>query len=130
LQRWIAHPMVEQEGKGVRGLCAKQSACQVPHTSRAHTRLYGVTLSKLAKDGVYPVTKPTEEGTPFGVRLAPLGGGVWSQKLYAHTRQLLLSGLGRVVVTVPNTRRPEVRSVSFRALRRVRERWPELRKSE
>ncbi len=91
--------MVEQEGHGVREDFAQQSACQMPEVARPHL-LYAVALCELAENGVYPVAKAAEEGAPLGVRVSLLGG-VWSQKLYAHPRQLLF-GLGRVVVAVPD----------------------------
>jgi len=50
----------------------------VPQITRPHP-LYGVASGELGKDGVYPVTKPDEENTPFGIRVSLLGG-VQSQK--------------------------------------------------
>jgi hypothetical protein len=89
--------VVEQKRYGVREDFAQQSACQMPQIARPHP-LYAVALCELAEDGVYPVAKPTEEGTPFGIGIELLGG-IWGQKLYAHRRQLF-SGLGRMVVAV------------------------------
>jgi hypothetical protein len=91
--------MVEQESHGVREDFAHQPACQVPPIARPHP-LYAVASGELRKDGVYPVAKTAEEGTPLRIWIS-LFGGVGSQKLYAHLRQLLL-GLGRVVVSIPD----------------------------
>jgi hypothetical protein len=93
----VAHPMVEQEGYGVREDFAQQPACQMPQITRPHP-LYTVASGELRKDGVYPVTKPAEEGTPFGIGVCLLGG-VRGQKRYASPRQLFF-GLGRVVVAL------------------------------
>jgi hypothetical protein len=89
--------VVEQEGYGVREDFAQQPACEMPHVARPHP-LYGIALCELAENTVYPVTKPTEEGTLFRGRISLLGG-VWSQKLHTHARQLL-PGLRRVVVAL------------------------------
>src|SRR5215207_4615857 len=97
LKGWIAHPMVEQKGQGVREDFAQQSACQMPEVTRPHL-LHAVALCELAKNGVYPVAKPTEEGASFRGRLSLLGG-VGSQKLHAHACQLL-PGLWRMVVAI------------------------------
>jgi hypothetical protein len=90
--------MVEQEGNGVRENFAQQSACQMPQVARPHL-LYRIALCELTKNGVYPVTKPTEKGALFRGRVSLLLGGVRGQKLYAHTYQLL-AGLWRMVVAV------------------------------
>ena len=95
----ITYSVVEQEGYGVREDFAQQSACQMPCVARSHP-LYGVTLRELAENGVYPVTKLTEEGALFGIGVSLLGG-IRGQKLHAHTRQLL-PGLWRMVVAVCN----------------------------
>src|SRR5215213_9066366 len=71
----------------------------MPRVARPHP-LYAVALCELAEDGVYPVVKPTEEGARFGIRVSLLGG-VWSEQLDPHARQLL-PGLGRVVVAIPD----------------------------
>src|SRR5919107_5752746 len=71
----------------------------MPHIACPHP-LYGVASHKLRKDGIYPVSKATQEGAPLGTPIA-LFRGVRSQKLYAHARQLL-PGLGRVVVAIPD----------------------------
>ena len=97
MQRWVAAPMVEQESYGVREDLAKQPAGEVPEVPGPHP-LHAVAPYELRKDGVYPVTQPAEEGTPFGIRVFLLGG-VRGQKPNAHTRQLLL-GLRGVVITV------------------------------
>ena len=99
LQRIVAQLRVEQESDGVAQHLPKQSARQMPQITGPHP-LYGITLGELTKEGVYPVAKPTEEGAPFRMRLSFLGG-VRSQKLYTHTRQLL-SGLRRMVVAISN----------------------------
>ncbi len=91
--------MVEQDRNGVRENLSQQPTCQVPQISRPHP-LHGVISGELRKGGVYSVTKLAEEGTPFGIRFALLGG-VCSQKLYAHPRQYL-PALGRVAVAVPD----------------------------
>jgi hypothetical protein len=75
----------------------QQPACQMPQVTCPHP-LYTVASGELGKDGVYPVTKPAEDGTPFGMRVSLLGG-VWCQKLYAHTRQIFF-GLWRMVVSI------------------------------
>ena len=97
LQRLVAYPMVEQESHGMREHLSKQSTSKVPQIACPYP-LYGITLGELAENGVYPVAKPTEKGASFGMRV-PLLGGVWSQKLHTHTRQLL-AGPRRVVVAV------------------------------
>jgi hypothetical protein len=97
LQGSVTSSVVEQEGDGVREDFAQQPARQMPQIARPHP-LHGVASGELRKDGVYPVTKPAEESTPFGIRVELLGG-VGGQKLYAHGRQLFF-GLGRVVVAI------------------------------
>jgi hypothetical protein len=62
--------MVEQEGYGVRENLAHQPAGEVPHVACPHP-LYGVTLGELREDGVYPVAKTAEQGTPSG---SPISG--------------------------------------------------------
>ena len=91
--------MVEQQGDGVREDLAQQPACQMPHVTCPYP-LYGVATHELAKNSIYAVAKPAEEGTPLGVRVSLLSG-VWCKQPYAPARQLLL-GLGRVVVAVPD----------------------------
>jgi hypothetical protein len=91
--------VVEHESHGVREDFAQQPACQVPHVARPHP-LYGVALRELRKDGVYTVAKTAQQSTPLGSRIS-LFGGVWSEQLDPHARQVLL-GLGRVVVAVPD----------------------------
>src|SRR5215210_733830 len=91
--------MVEQEGHGVREDFAKQPARQMPEVFCPHP-LYGVTSGQLRKDGIYPVAKTAQQSTPFGVGISFLGG-VGSQELNRHARQLFL-GFGRVVVAVPD----------------------------
>ena len=76
---------------------AQQSACQMPELTRPHL-LHAVALCKLAKNGVYPVAKPTEEGTLFRGRVSLLGG-IRGQKLHSNARQLL-PGLWRMVVAI------------------------------
>lgn len=58
--------MVEEKGYGVREDFAKEPAGEMPEVPSPHP-LYGVALCELAKDGVYPVTKPTEQGALWGV---------------------------------------------------------------
>ena len=82
--------VVELERYGVREDFAQQSAGKVPQITRPHP-LYAITLGELTEDGVYPVAKPTEEGTLFRGRVSLLGR-IWGQKLYAHAGQLF-SGL-------------------------------------
>jgi hypothetical protein len=89
--------VVEQEGYGVREHLAHQPAGKVPQITRPHP-LYGVALCELAENSVYSVTKSTEEGALFGSGVSLLGG-VRSQKLHTHARQLLPS-FRRVVVAV------------------------------
>ena len=89
--------MVEQESHGVREDFAQQPTGEVPQVTRPHP-LYGVAPAQLRKDGVYPVAKTAKEGTPLRSGIS-LFGGLRSQELYAHARQLL-AGLGRVVVAV------------------------------
>ena len=89
--------MVEQESHGVREDFAQQPTGEVPQVTRPHP-LYGVAPAQLRKDGVYPVAKTAKEGTPLRSGIS-LFGGVRSQELYAHARQLLC-GLGRVVVAI------------------------------
>ena len=89
--------MVEQESHGVREDFAKQSACQMPEVLGPHP-LYGVALCELAKDCVYPVTKPTEQGALLGSRVSLLGR-VGSHKFHTDARQHL-PNLRRVVVAV------------------------------
>jgi hypothetical protein len=89
--------MVEQEGYGVRENLAHQPAGEVPHVACPHP-LYGVTLGELREDGVYPVAKTAEQGTPSGSRISLLGG-IGGHKLNAHRRQFFY-GFGRVVVAV------------------------------
>jgi hypothetical protein len=72
--------VIEQEGYGMREDFAQQPTAKVPHIARPHL-LHGVASCELAENGVYPVAKPTEEGTPSGIRVEFLGG-VGSQKLY------------------------------------------------
>src|SRR5215218_3846476 len=91
--------MVEQERHGVREDFAQHSACQMPRVARPHL-LHAVALCELAENGVYPVAKPTEEGARFGIRVSLLGG-VWSEQLDPHARQLL-AGLWRMVVAIPD----------------------------
>jgi hypothetical protein len=95
----VTELVIEQEGYGVREDFAQQSACQMPQVARPHP-LYAIALCELAENGVYPVAKPTEEGARFGIRVSLLGG-VWSEQLDPHARQLL-PGLGRVVVAIPD----------------------------
>ncbi len=99
----IAHPMVEQEGYGVREDLTEQAACQVPQLARPYA-LYGVALCELRKDGVYPVAKATQEGAPLGIGIALLGP-VGSQKLDASPGQFL-PNRRRPVVAVPNHHAP------------------------
>ena len=89
--------MVEQERHSVREHFAQQPAGEVPHVTRPHP-LHAVALCELAENGVYPVTKPTEEGALLGLRVSFLGG-VGGQELHAHARQLL-PPLRRVVVAI------------------------------
>ena len=89
--------VVEQKGNSVREDFAHQPADEVPQVTRPHP-LYGVSLGELAENGVYPVAKTAKQSTPSGSRISLLGG-VWGQKLNAHSRQLF-SGFGRVVVAV------------------------------
>src|SRR5829696_629383 len=91
--------MVEQEGNDVAQDLPEQPARQMPQIARPHP-LYTVSLHELGEDSIYAVAKATQEGAPLGVRVSLLGG-VWSQKLYAHSHQLL-PGLWRVVVAIPN----------------------------
>jgi hypothetical protein len=91
--------VVEQEGDGVREDFAQQPTRQMPEVTCPHP-LYPISLGELRKDGVYPVAKPTEQGAPFRMRV-PFLGGVRSQKLHAHARQLL-AGLRRMVVAIPD----------------------------
>ena len=37
------------------------------HISRAHTRFMDVAPHELREDGLYPVAKPAEQGTPLGI---------------------------------------------------------------
>jgi hypothetical protein len=97
LQRWVTAPMVEQEGHGVREDFAKQPTCQMPEVFCPHP-LYGVTSGQLRKDGIYPVAKTAQQSALFGVGISFLGG-VGSQELNRHARQLFLR-FGRVVVAV------------------------------
>jgi hypothetical protein len=89
--------VVEQEGYGVREHLAHQPAHQVPQITCPHP-LCGVALGELAKNGVYPVAKTAQQGTPSGSRISLLGG-VWGQKLHAHRHKLFFC-FGRVVVAV------------------------------
>ena len=91
--------MVEHESHSVREDFPEQPASEVPHVASPHP-LDGVTLCELGKDGVYPVAKTAQESTPFGSRIS-LFGGVWSEQLDPHARQLLC-GLRRVVIAVPD----------------------------
>jgi hypothetical protein len=109
LKGWIAHLMVEQEGYGVREDFAQHSACQMPEGTRPHL-LHAVALGELRKNGVYPVAKPTEEGTLFRGRVSLLGG-IRGQKLHTNVRQLL-PGFWRMVVAISAMIRPEVPSAS------------------
>ena len=76
---------------------AQQPAEEVPHVARPHP-LHAVALCELAENGVYPVTKPAEEGALFGSGVSFVGG-IGSQEFHTQTRQLLC-GLGRMVVAV------------------------------
>src|SRR5215207_3508765 len=114
--------MVEQESHGVREDFAQQPTGEVPQVTRPHP-LYGVAPGQLRKDGVYPVAKTAKEGTPLRSGIS-LFGGVRSQELYAHARQLLC-GLGRVVVAISSddeTRGP-LDTISATGPR-ARGRWP------
>ncbi len=97
MQGLVARPMVEQEGHGVTQDLPKQPASQVPQILGPHP-LYAVASGELRKNGVYPVAKSAEQGTSLGIRVELLGG-VRSQQLDTHRRQLLL-GFRRVVVAV------------------------------
>ena len=99
--------MVEQDGHGVREDFPKQPAHQVPKITRPYP-LYGVASHQLRKNCVYPVAKTAQQSTPLGSRIS-LFGGVWSEQLDPHARQVLC-GLGRVVVLRSPMRRPEVPS--------------------
>jgi|SRR5215213_7292202 len=101
----MAHLVVEQECYGVREDFAQQPAGEVPQVARPHS-LYGVTLRELAEEGVYPVTKPAKESALSGSGVSLLGG-MRSEKLHAHTRQLLPALRGVVVLRSP-TISPEV----------------------
>jgi hypothetical protein len=99
LQRLVARSMVEQESHGVTEDFSQQPTAKVPEVARPHP-LYGVTSRKLAENGVDAVAKAAQEGTLSRSGISFLGG-VRSQKLYTHRRQLLL-GLRRMVVAVPD----------------------------
>lgn len=86
--------MSEQEGHSLRELFAQQPSCQASQVTRLHL-LHGTALCELRKSGDYPVAKP--EGTPSWIQVE-MPGGIRSQKLNSHSRQLL-----------PPPRRVEVR---------------------
>jgi hypothetical protein len=92
--------VVEQEGDGVREDLAQQPACQVPEVLGPHP-LYAVASCELRKDGVDPVAKPAEEGTPSGRGIALLAA-VRREELDAPAPRQLFPRLRRVVVTVPD----------------------------
>jgi hypothetical protein len=99
LQRWVAYPMVEQEGNCVREDFAHQPAGKMPEVPGPHS-LYGVTLHKLRKDGVDAVAKTAQIGACFGMGVSAFVL-VGCDELDAYCGQLFL-GLGRVVVAVPD----------------------------
>jgi hypothetical protein len=90
--------VVEQEGYCVREHLAHQPADQVPEVACPHP-LDGVSLGELRKNGVYAVAKAAKQSTPSGSQISFLGG-VWSQKLNAHTLRELFCSFGRMVVAV------------------------------
>ena len=92
--------MVEQESHGVRENFAKQPTGKVPYVASPHP-LYGVALSELRKDGVYPVTQMAQKSAPFRGRVSFLGG-IRSHKLHTHHALEFCFGLWRMVVAVPN----------------------------
>ena len=98
LQGPITSLVVEQEGNGVREDLPQQPAAQMPEVLGPHP-LYGVPSGELRKDGVDPVAKPAQEGTPLWSRIALLIP-VRCEELYSHAPHQLFLGLGRVVVAV------------------------------
>jgi hypothetical protein len=69
----------------------------MPEVTRPHL-LHAVALCELAENCVYPVAKPTQEGTLFGCGVSLLGA-IRGQKLHTNIRQLL-AGLWRMVVAI------------------------------
>ena len=87
LKGLVTHPMVEQEGYGVREDLPEQPAHLVPQIARPQP-LHGVASHQLRKNGVYPLAKAAQQHAPFRVPIALLGRVVGGHKLYAHRRQL------------------------------------------
>ncbi len=73
LEGLITHLVVEQESHGVRKDFAQQPTRQMPQIACPHP-LYEVASDELTENGVYPITKPAEEGTSLGIRVSLLGG--------------------------------------------------------
>ena len=123
MQRWVAAPMVEQEGHSVCEDLAQQPAGQVPKVFGPHS-LDGVSSGELRKDGVYPVAKSAQIRAPLRRRIV-LFGAVGSEQRDAHAPGQLFPPLQASSNCDPRRRSREW-TQAVRGARKARGRLQEL----